>query len=142
VAGNAIAPEKLAAYEVTLYRVGAGEEAFNLRIGVLSGGLKDLYATTGQTCCVFITAYNPLGHEQSADANKVAHSQLVEALQALTSQTVSGAGVDPSGAWPEEISVLALGIDEMTARQLGKRFKQDAVVWAGPDATPRLLLLR
>jgi hypothetical protein len=142
VAGNAIASEKIAAYQATQYRVGTGETAFTLKIGAFSGELKNLYAATEQTCCVFITAYNPFGHQQSADANRFANSQLKEALQALTSRTIVGAGADPSGAWPEEISVLALGIDEATARQLGERFKQDAVVWAGLDATPQLLLLR
>jgi hypothetical protein len=142
VAGNAIASEKLTAYQATQYRVGTGEEAFTLRIGAFSAELRNLYAATGQTCCVFITAYNPFGQEQSAVANRRAKSLLEEALQALTSKTIAGAGADPSGAWAEEISLLALGIDETTARQLGERFKQDAVVWAGPDATPQLLLLR
>jgi hypothetical protein len=140
--GNAIALDKLAAYRATQYCVGAGEEAFILKIGAVSGELKKLYAATGQTCCVFITAYNPFGQEQSADANRIAHSQLEEALQVLRSRTVGGVGMDPGGAWPEEISILALGIDETTGRRLGEQFKQDAVVWAGSDATPQLLVLR
>jgi Protein of unknown function (DUF3293) len=142
VTGNAITPDKLAAYRATQYRVGAGEDAITLRIGSVSGELQKLYVETGQNCCVFITAYNPFGQEQSADANRLAHSQLEKALRALRSRTVGGVGADPGGAWPEEVSVLALGIDETTARQLGKRFKQDAVVWAGSDATPQLLVLR
>ena len=49
---------------------------------------------------------------------------------------------DPTGAWPEEKSFLALGVGEDTARKLGNRFRQDAVVWVRSDAVPRLLLLR
>ena len=49
---------------------------------------------------------------------------------------------DPIGAWPEEKSFLALGVGEDTARKLGNRFRQDAVVWVRSDAVPRLLLLR
>ena len=55
---------------------------------------------------------------------------------------MDGAGADPTGAWPAEKSFLALGVGEEAARNLGNCFHQDAVVWVGPDAVPRLLLLR
>lgn len=97
---------------------------------------------SGQTCGLFITAFNPFGQVQSAEVNKAAHSRLRDCLRALGPYVIEGAGADPSGAWPEEISFFALGIDNAAARQLGSRFHQDAVVWAGPDAVPRLLLLR
>jgi len=71
-----------------------------------------------------------------------AHVQLGEYLRTLTPYTIEGVGADPAGAWPEEKSYFALGINEDTARQLGMRFHQDAVVWVGPDAIPQLLLLR
>jgi hypothetical protein len=33
-------------------------------------------------------------------------------------------------------------MDKAAASELGAKFRQDAVVWAGPDTIPRLLLLR
>jgi hypothetical protein len=140
--GNSIADDKLAAYRATQYCVDAGDEAFILKIDVVSGELRRLYEKTGQACCVFITAYNPFGQKQSDEANRFAQSQLLDSLRALRSPIFGGVGVDPDGAWPGEASVLALGVDENAARQLAERFKQDAVVWAGPDATPQLLVLR
>jgi hypothetical protein len=51
-------------------------------------------------------------------------------------------GADPTGAWPPEPSFFALGINEETARLLGIRYRQDAVLWVGANAIPELLLLR
>jgi Protein of unknown function (DUF3293) len=137
---TAIAADKVAAYRATQYRIG-GPEPFTLRIGTKSDALLQLYRKTGQTCGLFITAFNPFGQAQSAEANQAAHFQLGEDLRALSRHVIEGAGY-PSGAWPPELSFFALGISEGAARDLGRRFDQDAVVWAGADAVPRLLLLR
>ena len=137
-----IAAHKIGAYRATHYRVGTGPEAFTLRIDIPSSPLRRLYENTGHTCGVFITAFNPIGEQQSAHANETAHAGLRECLCALTPHVIEGVGADPAGAWPKEKSYLALGIDNTTARYLGARFCQDAVVWAGPDAIPQLLLLR
>jgi Protein of unknown function (DUF3293) len=137
---TAIAADKVAAYQSTQYRIG-GPEGFTLRIGTKSDALLQLYRKTGQTCGVFITAFNPFGQAQSAEANEAAHFLLGEDLRGLSRHVIEGAGY-PSGDWPRELSFFALGIDEGAARQLGRRFDQDAVVWAGADAVPRLLLLR
>ena len=53
-----------------------------------------------------------------------------------------GRGTDPSGAWPGEASVLVLGMSEAEARELGTRFGQNALLQAGADGVPRLVLLR
>jgi hypothetical protein len=137
---TAIACDKIAAYQSTQYRIG-GPEPFTLSIGTKSDALLQLYRKTGQTCGLFITAFNPFGQAQSAEANQAAHFQLGEDLRALSRHVIEGAGY-PSGAWPLELSFFALGISEGAARDLGRRFDQDAVVWAGADAVPRLLLLR
>ena len=137
---TAIAADRVAAYQSTQYRIG-GPEGFTLSIGAKSEALLQLYRKTGQTCGVFITAFNPFGRAQSADANRAAHFLLGEDLRALSRHVIEGTGY-PSGDWPPELSFFALGIDEGAARQLGRRFDQDAVVWAGADAVPRLLLLR
>ena len=137
---TAIAADKVAAYRATQYRIG-GPEAFTLSIGAKSDALLQLYRKTGQACGVFITAFNPFGQAQSAEANQAAQFLLGEHLRALSRHVIEGAGY-PSGDWPPELSFFALGIDEGAARQLGRRFDQDAVVWAGADAVPKLLLLR
>lgn len=57
-------------------------------------------------------------------------------------QIINGEGRDPTGAWPAEKNFLALGLDLETSMLLGREFCQNAVVWAGKDAIPRLILLR
>ena len=137
-----ISTEKISAYENTHYRVGNGTEAFFLKIGQPSHPLKLLYSRTDESCGVFITAFNPLGGKQSLETNEAAHASLVDYLQSMGIDYIEGAGVDPTGTWPEEKSLFALGIDEGAARQLGNDFAQDAVVWVAVDAIPQLILLR
>ncbi len=139
---TAIPPDKINAYRATHYRVGTGPEAFTLMIDNPSNSLRRLYEETGHTCGVFITAFNPFGQQQSAQQNEAAHSRLGECLRALTARVIDGAGADPNSDWPQERSYFALGVDKAAASKLGAMFHQDAVVWVGPDAIPRLLLLR
>jgi hypothetical protein len=137
-----IPTDKIKAYRNTQYRVAWDGDPFTLMIDTRSEALARLYATTGQTCGVFVTAFNPFGQAQSDEANEAAHGRLGEYLHALTPHVIEGVGADPTGAWPEEKSFLALGINLVTARPLGLRVRQDAVVWVGEDAIPQLVLLR
>ena len=51
-----------------------------------------------------------------------------------------GQGTDPQ--WAPEAFFLALGLTRQAAIALGGRYEQNAIVHAGDDAVPRLLLLR
>lgn len=137
-----ISPDKIKAYETTIYRVRIGPKAMTLRIGRHSPELAQLYEQHGSACAVFITAFNPFGRKQGDNANEGAHARLGKQLRADSNHVVEGEGSDPSGKWRPEKSYLAFGIDADAARELGRRFKQDAVVWIGREAIPQLLLLR
>ncbi|MFM8989556.1 MAG: DUF3293 domain-containing protein [Alphaproteobacteria bacterium] len=139
---SSIAPDKLAAYEATHYRIGMDATAPVLRIGLRAEELARMHVEAGVACSLFITAWNPLGAQVPDEENRQAHEELRAALAARAPRIVEGAGGEPGSDWPEERSFLALGIDEDEARRLGRRFRQDAVVWMGADAVPRLLLLR
>ncbi len=132
----------IASYRAADYRAGSGSAAISLRIDQYSESLAQLLAASGQQCAVFITACNPGSQPQSPAANRAAHALLREELSRHTDQIIEGTGSDPSGAWPPEPSLLALGVDLTTAQVLGRQFGQNAVVWAGADAIPRLMLLR
>jgi Protein of unknown function (DUF3293) len=142
LAETEVSSEKIAAYMATHYRFGSGPDAVTLRIDIPSDELRRLYSEAGQTCGLFITAFNPFGQPQSDEANEAAHAQLGERLRVLMPHVFQGAGADPSGEWPPEKGYFALGIDLINARELGGIFHQDAVVWTGPDRVPRLVLLR
>lgn len=142
MARTEIPRDKIEAYLDAHYHVEVGPDAFVLRIGQHSPDLALRYAAIGSDCALFITAFNPLGQEQDDAANEEAHVRLGELLRRASDHVIEGEGADPAGNWPAERSYLAFGIDADAARELGRHFKQDAVVWIGRDAVPQLLLLR
>lgn len=142
MAHSEISLEKILAYRETNYRVGTAPTSFILRIGTHSSDLELYYLANQVTCALFITAFNPLGIVTDTASNEAAHAHLGDELRALGAKCIEGEGADPAGLWPPEKSFLALGIEATNARELGLRFKQDAVVWADTDAIPELILLR
>ncbi len=137
-----ISADLIASYRAADYRAGPDSAAITLRIDQYSESLAQLLAASGRQCAVFITACNPGSQPQSLAANRAADARLREELNRHTDQIIEGTGSDPSGTWPPEPSLLALGVDLTTAQVLGRQFGQNAVVWAGADAIPRLMLLR
>ena len=78
-------------------------------------------------------------------ANRAGNANLASRLRQLArheERIIEGTGFDPRGTWPEERSFLVLGLDLEASRALGREFKQNAIVWSGSDAIPRLILLR
>ena len=62
-------------------------------------------------------------------------------LKAAGLPFLRGEGVDPSGSWPGEPSVLVLGISAEEAVRLGRAYGQNAIVVAGRDAVARLVMV-
>jgi hypothetical protein len=137
-----IQPDKIRAYIATDYRLGHAEADTVLRVGVQSPGLAELFAARGVDCGAFLTAYNPLGQLQPDEANDRAHADLAIRLADLGLQTIEGSGSEKGAKWPAERSYFAFGLALEPAKAIGLEFDQDAIVWAGPDAVPRLVLLR
>jgi hypothetical protein len=135
----------ISAYLSASYRVQSSGETFILHIDQYSEPLSRLLVASGHHCAAFITACNPWGKLQSPEANSVANSRLADQLWQRPggeARTIEGAGYDPRGTWPEEKSFLVLGLDLEASRALGREFNQNAIVWTGADAIPRLILLR
>lgn len=144
-----VSGDLIAAYRATVYRVkpgmGSDGDAIILRVGQYSEPLSRLFAASGHQCAAFITASNPFSVPQSDEENLAACARLYDRLQRQlgnAGRIREGEGCDPTGAWPGEKSFLALGLDFETSQALGREFGQNAVVWAGSDAIPRLVLLR
>ena len=55
---------------------------------------------------------------------------------------LEGEGRGADGEWPPERSVLAFGVSRNTAASLGRRFRQNAVVFVSYGKVPELLMLR
>ena len=135
-------PESLiSAYRVTRYRVFASPD-FELAVGQRSSALADLYRTHAASSAAFLTAWNPEGNLQNEAANREAFARLQERVASYSIKVIAGFGEDPDGAWAGEESLLALGLSREAACEIGTEFRQNAIIWAGADAVPELILLR
>ena len=135
-------PETLiAAYRATDYisRVNDVDEV--LKIGEPAVWLARLFDAHRVSTAFFITADNPFSKVRSTAENAQAQERLREDLLDQTDLIFEGWGVGADRDWPPEKSFLALGLSLETARSLGARFQQNAVVWIGLDLTPQLILL-
>lgn len=129
------------AYRATLYRVRAGSSTFDLRVDVASAPLAALMRRHGVTTAAYMTACNPYSVRTADAVNRAASEELRTTLLRADAFLFEGEAIDPSGTWPAEPSFLALGISLATARELGIRFKQNAILFADDDAVPRLVWL-
>lgn len=164
-----IAAYRAAHYEVSADASAGLVAAFVLRVDVASPEVLDLYRRHDESQAAYLTACNPHSTVLSDADNRKRMDELVQTLRALAGQgparsrtysdvrtklrspahsharsytILHGRGTDPSGAWPGEASVLVLGMSEAEARELGVRFGQNALLQAGADGVPRLVLLR
>jgi hypothetical protein len=89
----------------------------------------------------FITALNPLSQHLSAKENEERHQALIAEIKSRSLSCLPGEGKHPSNNWAAEQSVLVLGLSLEAAKTLGRRFEQNAVVWAGRDGVPELVFM-
>ncbi len=139
---TAIPDELVAAYSATEYRVISDDHIFVLRIGKRSDELARKFVLTGQDGATFITAENPFSQAASAEENAANQANLYRDLAATGAVIMEGAGQGKDPAWPAEASYLAIGIPREKACELGRKYRQNAIVWIGSDAVPELVLLR
>ncbi|WP_420995207.1 DUF3293 domain-containing protein [Cupriavidus sp. 30B13] len=140
--GSTIDPGLIQAYLETRYHV-HGDTPLTLAVGEASPALAALHAAAGVDCSAFITAWNPHSRqEQDPAANAARQQALAGELAQRGLHAIEGIGQHPSGGWPGEESFLVLGLALDAARALGARYGQNAIVWSGAEAVPRLILLR
>lgn len=137
-----ISPDLVTNYCRTVYQVGIGVDALNLHIDQYSKPLQELLVLKNVSNAVIVSAYNPFSQIQSHERNLTAHAALLEILRRDTVSIIESKNIDPSGFWADEKSICVFGMNIVTARALGRQFSQNAVVWIGCDAVPRIVLLR
>lgn len=138
---SCIDPQTIQAYLETHYRV-TGDSPFTLRIGVPSVELHAAHRLHQTESSAFVTACNPLGVALPDTQNALHLAQLEAELHDRQLKFLPGIGDHPTSGWPGERSYLVIGITMERAKALCVRFSQNAFVWCGADATPRLILLR
>ena len=132
------------AYRNALYQVDTTKSAVaqTLRVGERNDWLgRQLGGQPIQAAC-YLTACNPWGQILEPAENAARMRALRQELDSEGWQYLDGSGQDPLGQWPAEDSVLIWGMDAETARQWGRHWQQNAVLWSDADARPRLLWLR
>lgn len=134
-------PQLLDAYRQTRYVV-EDESPFVLSIGEFSEPLAAVHRRFGAACSVYLTAYNPQSRIRSAAENRIAQQRLQSAIASRGLPMLEGRGESVGGEWPPEASVLVPGMSQRDGLSLARTYAQNAIVVAGADAIPRLLLLR
>lgn len=132
-----IAPPLLQAYLETRYRAGD----LLLQVGQENEPLRTTHGLYGVASSVFITAWNPYSQTLAEEDNRKAQEELRRVVRDHSWESLEGYGQHPSNGWPVEPSLLVFGPDLEEARLLGRQFGQNAVVWTGESAVPRLVLL-
>ena len=113
-----------------------------MNVGESSTELTEWFQANNENQAAYITAWNPLGKKISDDENHIAEQKLIIEIESRDLTYLKGESSDPSGLWPNEPSLLVLGISLESAKALMKRFYQDGFIYIGDDATPQLILLR
>lgn len=138
--GDPTGPDRLlAAYLAAHYKVSGTARPFVLRVGHRSAELAAVHLAHGVNCSAFITAWNPGSVARSEAINRASQTRLESELAAGGATLLPGIGEDPSGVWPGERSVLAIGISRSDAERVGRKFGQRAIVWSGESAIPELI---
>jgi len=128
-------------YRESRYRVFSNPPA-ELEIDRPSPQLAALHEQAGVHASAFVTACNPHSEPLGEAENRARQQALASELRALGFAFLPGCGEHPGNDWPREPSFLVLGIERERACALATRHEQNALVCSGPDAVPRLLLLR
>ena len=138
---SVIDQRSIQAYLETNYHVHS-DAPLTLNIGVANPTLAALHKAHRIESSAFVTACNPFGQAFDESANAERQAALARELQQRSLTYIEGIGQHPNNKWPGELSFLVLGLSRESAKELGNRHEQNAIVWSGLDAVPELVLLR
>ena len=138
---SVIHPELIQAYLESNFHV-REDKPFSMRIGEFSAELETLHQFKQVSSSCFITPCNPESLQLSQAENIQRLSEFRTDLLLDDLELLNGFGQHPTNSWEAEESYLVLGITLEVAKEIGKKYEQNAIVWIGSDAIPRLILLR
>jgi len=130
------------AYRATDYVAFNGSRPFLVRIGhhslVIDGLLARMITRRG----AFITAWNPYSKSQSPGTNAYWDRELKSYLSTRGFAFLAGEGRGEIGEWPPEPSVFVIGLSRAQAASIGRRFRQNAIVYVSWGRPAELVMLR
>lgn len=133
-------PDLEASYRQAEYVV-YGAPDLVIRIGEANDVLDSVLDEEGAESAAYLTAANPGGVLQDERANALSCAALHQALADAGYKCYLGEGRDPSGDWPAEPSILAVGISRHEAEVIGRSYEQNAIVFIERGAAPELVAL-
>jgi hypothetical protein len=130
------------AYRATDYVAHSDSRVFMIRIGhhslVIDGLLTRMNAKSG----AFITAWNPFSKSLNLGPNEFWNRDLKRYLIGRGFSFVDGEGRGRTGDWSPEPSIFAFGISRMEASAIGRRYRQNAIVYVPLGRPAELVMLR
>ncbi len=123
------------AYQKTNY-VFSAPNVIRLNIGKPNPLIDRLFNQLNCSTGGFISACNPESKKTTPEKNRIANFKLEELL--IGKVYFYGVGIDPDTEWKEE-SFMVLGIDKTELIELGRTFKQNAVVYVEKGHVPELV---
>lgn len=127
------------AYRRTSYRACTPVGEIRIRIGYRNARLDRLLDQHAAVCWGYVTAVNPFSQPHAAEFNRRAIAALERVIRQWGCVYFTGRGVGDDKRWPEEPSFLVLGITRDSAHELGRRFRQNAVVVGSRGGAAELL---
>jgi hypothetical protein len=128
------------AYRSAVYEYIAPDKTLQeFRVDQRSDSLVKLLSVQGVNQAAFISACNPNGIANPRHENLGRLFRLSFRIRDHDCAFLSGRGRDDSGHWPDEPSLMALGIDKSDAFKLAREFNQIAFIWVEKDGVPRLV---
>ena len=131
----------VSAYKATHY-VAYNKGCDVIRIGYHSLAVDRLLVRMRAKSGAFITAWNPFGKCLSFEANKHWDRELKRYLSVHGFAFLEGEGRGRIGKWPPESSILAFEISRAEASAIGRKYRQNAVVYVPSGRPAELVMLR
>ena len=129
------------AYKQTVYEVYDRQSTIQIYVGEYNPQLNQLLMDHNCYSWTIVTAVNPYSQCLTSSENQQRQQKLSDYFQPQKFTTFAAAGVDRTGIWTPEPSLLILGIDRSEAVAVGTLFEQNALVLGTIDGVPELLWL-
>jgi hypothetical protein len=130
------------AYRATDYVAFNDSRAYVVRIGHHSLVIDGLLAKMKTRSGAFVTAWNPFSKNQSEGTNAHWDRELKGYLNARGFAFLAGEGRGEIGEWPAECSIFTFGMSRNQAATIGRRFRQNAIVYVSLGRPAELIMLR
>ena len=114
---------------------------FILRPRIKSDEIEKLFLQGGHQSASCITAFNPASKVCSDSENLSSHEKLIQEVESMQIQFASMIGHCIHGQWKSEKGLFLLGVSLDQAKQLGRKFNQNAIVFVGKDCIPEIYVI-